>query len=152
MKYYISKGRRFRVKEKRAPIYTFLPLIICAGLIIFLSSMNGKSLPDIDKFHMDKAAHLAEYLVFAYLGMRTIARFLPTIGLAPNLIITILCITLFGAYDEIYQLLIPNRTCSFYDFMFDFLGAGIGALIYTFRADARDEHIEDDDRSNLRSA
>jgi VanZ family protein len=151
MKYHASKGRRFRLKRERPFLKVLLPLIIYAGCIYYVSSIDGNILPDINKYHMDKVAHFAEYLIFAFLAMRTISRLFPKLGAISNFIISIIVITMFGASDEIHQLLVPNRTCSFTDFVFDFLGAGMGVLIFSYREDGHDDPAVTD-RSNLRRA
>ena len=39
--------------------------------------------------------------------------------------------SLFAALDEVYQMLIPGRLCSFQDWLADFAGIIVGSLLYS---------------------
>ncbi len=108
-----------------------------AALIVALSSIPGKSFPDVKWLSYDKLIHLGEYAVFSILVYRAAAslrredRFL--LGIA------IVLAGLFGALDELYQLWIPGRNSSFADWSADQVGAVIGAVSYIWWTQWRDQ-------------
>jgi len=122
-----------------SPIKSLFSFVLYASLIFYVSSVDGRILPDINKFHMDKAAHFAEYLIFAFLAMRTMDAFFPGMGVLKNFFFTLIIVVIFSCSDEWRQLVVPNRTCSFFDLMFDFIGASTGILIFTYREEEREE-------------
>jgi VanZ family protein len=108
-----------------------------AVLIVALSSIPGRSFPDVRWLSYDKLIHFGEYAVFSVLVYRAAAslklqdRFL--LGLA------IVLAGLFGALDELYQLLIPGRDSSFADWSADQVGAVLGAVSYIWWVKRRDQ-------------
>ncbi len=108
-----------------------------AALIVALSSIPGKSFPDVRWLSYDKLIHLGEYAIFSILVCRAAAsfrlegRFL--LGIA------IILAGLFGALDELYQLLIPGRDSSFADWLADQVGAVLGAVSYIWWNRRRDQ-------------
>ncbi len=108
-----------------------------AALIVALSSIPGRSFPDVKWLSYDKLIHLGEYAVFSILVYRAVAslnlenRFL--LGFA------IILAGLFGALDELYQLLISGRDSSFADWTADQVGAVLGALSYMWWNQRRDK-------------
>ncbi|MCM8760724.1 MAG: VanZ family protein [Candidatus Omnitrophica bacterium] len=90
-------------------------------------------LPDLNRFHFDKVAHFVEFLVISFLSMRAIMKTWCGAGIIANFVITIIFVTFFAYADERHQIFVANRTCSFYDLIFDYIGAAAGILIFTYR-------------------
>lgn len=118
-------------------ISLFAP-IGCAALICFASSINGHSLPDINKYSFDKIAHFIEYLIFGYLTINAVSRVMSRMGVVTHFLIVLVIVLLFGASDEFHQLFVPGRSCNYLDFIFDFIGAGVGILIYAYRVEEKE--------------
>ncbi len=114
-----------------------LPAVLYGVLIVALSSVPGKNYPDIQVLSYDKVIHLAEYAIFAVLiylaahNLRPGSRFL--LGLV------VLLAGVFGALDELYQILIPARDSSFGDWVADMVGVVIGAVSCRWWIDRRDQ-------------
>ncbi len=126
-------------RNRRSAFTLFMWFVFYIALIYVASSIDGHVFPDINKYSMDKAAHFVEYIIFAFLAMRTIAAFFPKMGILTNFCITLVIVVLFSVFDEMHQIFVPGRTCSFYDVAADFLGASTGILIFTYREEAREE-------------
>ena len=95
-------------------------------MIIMLSSVPGRSFPDIDLWTKDKLIHFVEYMIFAVLVQRALRNELSGLGYA--LALTLLTGICFGGLDELYQSLIPGRDSSLYDWYADAIGVAVGAL------------------------
>lgn len=115
------------------------PLIICLALATFLSSMDGNMLPDLNRLNLDKAAHFIEFSILAFLLMRAIASSWPRLGVMRAFILAAILLVLFAASDERRQIFVPNRTCDFFDFIFDFMGMSTGILVFTYKKEENDE-------------
>ena len=93
--------------------------------MIVVSSTPGDKLPEVDLWSWDKLAHCAEFAVFSFLLLKylflgrafTIVNALK-LGAAIGII--------YAGLDELHQILIPNRICSWLDFVADVCGVGIG--------------------------
>lgn len=116
--------------------------VFYASLIYLVSSIDGHSLPDINKYKIDKVAHFVEYLIFAFLAMRVVVTFSPRMGVLKSFFFTLIIVVIFSCSDEWYQFFIPHRTCSFHDLVFDFIGATTGMMIFTYRKEKRAESIK----------
>ena len=138
-------------EQKRSLVISWLPAVVCIGAIFFISSVDGNALPDLNRNGMDKIAHLIEFAVLAFLVMRALRRFWPRIDLVAACAATTALVVICGVMDEGRQLLIPHRTCSVFDFMFDFVGASLGMLVFTHLEEEReDEHKAGDTPVHIR--
>lgn len=108
-----------------------------AALIVALSSIPGRSFPDVKWLTYDKLIHFGEYAVLSVLVYRAAA----SLGLKDRLLLgtAIILAGLFGAFDELYQLLIPGRDSSIADWSADQVGAILGAVTYIWWAQRRDQ-------------
>ena len=91
-------------------------------IVIFsLSSIPGESLPHTDISFADKAVHFIVYAVLAFFSARA---FLQGPAESTRSLVQAyaasagLCLA-WGASDEIHQLLVPGRSCDFWDFCAD---------------------------------
>ncbi len=112
----------------RILVFIKLPLIIHWITILILTSIPSDSLPTVSLG--DKIEH---YLAFFVLGFFLYLNFLfkNKYKLLKNypFIFSLLVASLYGAFDELHQLLIPGRSAEFLDWLADFLGAISGISI-----------------------
>ena len=92
-------------------------------LIIIVSSIPGKSVPEIVSLSWDKLLHVIEYSILGVLGYRAYHKH-------PNFNIYLLCSfgILFGYIDESWQKIIPGRFSSHSDVIADGIGVIFGTL------------------------
>lgn len=101
-------------------------------LITALSSIPGRSFPDIDMLSKDKLIHFVEYMIFALLIFWALRSKIRHSGYFLGLTIVIgVC---YGGLDELYQMLIPGRDSSLYDWYADSAGTVAGGLIAVYWA------------------
>ena len=98
-------------------------------LIVYLSSQPA--LPKVSDFqYMDKILHCLEYFflaLFIYFGwgFQQSVRYKAFIFM-----------TFFAASDELHQLFVPNRVCSFADFIADNIGITLGFILMKVKTSA----------------
>ncbi|MEW5925772.1 MAG: VanZ family protein [Candidatus Zixiibacteriota bacterium] len=100
-----------------------LPAVIYAILIIIISSVHGLGLPPVKNIALDKLIHFIEYALFAVLIFRSFSHLSPALRDRIVVFLTMLFITLFAVFDEIYQSYVPGRHSDPFDFLFDIMGA-----------------------------
>lgn len=107
---------------------SWLPAILWAALIFFLSAVPGDGLPKMPVPQTDKVIHAAVFLVLAALCFRGLAR---TTRLAPwpAMATAALLATLYGAGDEVHQMFTPGRNSDVADALADAVGAAAGGLL-----------------------
>ena len=103
------------------------------AVIFSLSSIHGSDLPEVGVPNIDKAAHIAEYLILGFLLIRAVSGSSQNISLAKIIVSVIIIASSYAIFDEWHQQFIPGRTCDIFDFMADFIGANIGILLYKAR-------------------
>ncbi|UCH63850.1 MAG: VanZ family protein [Fidelibacterota bacterium] len=111
--------------------------ILYAMLIIGLSSIPGRSFPDIKYLSQDKLIHFGEYLIFGILVSQAMVFRVTARGRI--FLFTLLFAGAFGALDEVYQTLVPGRDNSFADWMADLLGVISGSLLFLLWKYYRDQ-------------
>jgi VanZ family protein len=102
-----------------------LPLFVWAAVMLVVSSVPGDSLPEVGLWQWDKLAHVVEFAVFACLLYRYL-RLRRAVGEDR---VWLLCLTVgaaYGLFDELHQVLVPMRFCTWQDLVADFVGVGIG--------------------------
>lgn len=110
-------------------------LFIWLIIIWIVSSIPGKSLPQIDAFDLDKLAHTLVYLILSMLIFINYNN-----GLFNNLsrqYILLIAIILAGL-DEAHQVFIPNRYVSIYDMAANLLGLTAGYLLFRPKKETHD--------------
>ncbi len=118
---------------KRATIWALL----YAVLIVCMSSIPGKSLPDLRWLSQDKLIHMAEYTIFGLLVSQAMVFRVPARGQV--FLFTFLIAGAFGALDEFYQTLIPGRGSSYTDWVADIVGVVLGSSLYLLWKFYRDQ-------------
>ncbi|HVP66775.1 MAG TPA: VanZ family protein [Anaeromyxobacteraceae bacterium] len=123
----------------RRPLLAFLPALLYAGLIFYLSAQSNP-LPFLPRaiLSQDKVLHVVEY---GGLGV-LVAWGLWTLRVPPRraFVIALLVASAYGASDEFHQYFVPNRECDVFDWTADTVGAALGAgaaLLALRRREAR---------------
>jgi len=104
----------------------FLPVLIMAMVILTLSSIPSLAPPSIDIEFEDKIAHFAEYSILGFLAARAI--WISKIPRPKHYLFAVGACSLFAVFDEIHQIIIPNRTTDIFDMAADMLGAVAGII------------------------
>ena len=93
-------------------------------LILLVSTIPGHALVHFKLFGWDKLIHLTEYSILGWLLVHSLEQ--------KPLGIVFLILSggiLFGAFDEVWQMLISSRDPSIYDWLADLFGVLIGGTI-----------------------
>lgn len=119
------------LKEKRTQIL-FIPLVFY-WLIIFI----GTSLPSDELSNIielgDKIKHFIAYFVLAILLGLNLHFQEKWKNVSINyLLYTYIICTFYGILDELHQILVPNRSAEFYDWIADLLGSTMGIILVYF--------------------
>ncbi len=113
-------------------LYHHFPWQILMVTIFILSSISQQDLPKFTEKISDKLLH---FIVFGLLGLLMVYSFKYSRNnfLQKNASCCALIFTsLYGILDELHQILIPGRFCSFGDWLADTLGALLLILIFSF--------------------
>jgi VanZ family protein len=95
------------------------------ALVIFgLSSIPGKSFPDVSVLHYDKLIH---GLVYSVLGGFCCLALPPSVPRAVAVPCAALLSLIYGMTDEFHQLFVPGRSADLHDVIADGLGGLFGA-------------------------
>lgn len=115
-----------------------LPLLVHWLTIFTLTSLPAESLPSVSLG--DKIEHLIAYLVLGFFLYFNILFQNNWSLLKRNIFLSAFLIALlYGAFDELHQLLIPGRSAEFIDWIADVTGAIIGVtLAHTFYKSLKD--------------
>ncbi len=104
------------------------PLFLWAALMITVSSVPGKKLPKVAIWNWDKLAHTFEYFIFSLLLFRYCysgRHFAINVSIKVTAFIGMA----YAILDELHQLLIPNRSCTWQDMIADIIGVGLGVYL-----------------------
>jgi len=117
-------------KKNKKYIFLHLPWQILMITIFVLSSIPGDDLPDLHFRAADKVAHLLIFGILAVLIFRSFEN-AGNIFFRDNArMLAIACTILYGAVDELHQLLTVGRSASFWDWIADIAGAIILVSAY----------------------
>lgn len=105
-----------------------LPLLLWTALMFTVSTFPGKKLPEVSLWQWDKLAHCAEFIIFSILLIRYLylGR---TFTLVTAWKIGIIIGIVYAGLDELHQIPIPNRCCTWQDFVADMSGVVLGTYI-----------------------
>jgi len=101
----------------------WMPPLLWAGVIFWLSSIPGTDLPPTG---FSSLAHVVVYLILSALIFIALR---PGVDRASAICLAILLASAYGVTDEIHQSFVPNRTPDIADWGFDTIGAAIGAWL-----------------------
>jgi VanZ family protein len=107
----------------------WLPALLWAGLIFFLSAQS--KLPEIGpKFpNKDKIEHFACYTIFWFCILLPL-RYGHRLSLAKAIVLAFLITSAYGASDEFHQRFVRSRACDVFDWAADTFGGFIAANAY----------------------
>ena len=108
----------------------WVPVIGWMAVMIALSSIPGKELPEVVLPNIDKIAHFIEYAILGFLLARAIFKSGFKSGSLAVFIIAVAIAVVFAAFDEWHQSFVPGRNTDMIDFMFDMFGSLTGIFIY----------------------
>ena len=119
------------LKKNRTKVL-LIPLILY-WLLIFI----GTSLPSDELSTMieigDKLKHFLAYFILAILLGLNLHFQDKWKSISINyLIFTFIICTTYGVLDELHQMLVPNRSAEFYDWIADLLGSSIGVILVNY--------------------
>ena len=119
------------------PRLLWAALICWALLILWLSSLTPRELPEAAFMFWDKVNHFLAFTLGGWLAASALRASRPRSGVVGALVGAVVLIGAFGALDEMLQTLTPGRSgADLSDWIADVLGAAAGALL-TLTARAR---------------
>ena len=118
----------FKYLEKRKVWLVYIPLAIYWLILFTATSLPVQRLPSIG--FSDKINHFLAYFILAVLVNLTLiyqrkSRFL----FNKAALVTIFIGLLYGAFDELHQILIPGRFAETLDWIADGMGTFVGVLV-----------------------
>ncbi|GJL66692.1 MAG: hypothetical protein NPIRA05_16630 [Nitrospirales bacterium] len=113
----------------------WLPVILYAGLIVFLSSLSSPGVNFIAIFpgFDDKIIHAIEYAILAILCYRALLHTAPKDWMLYAPVLAIMASVMFGITDEIHQAFVPLRQADAWDVLADGIGASIGVGMWKWK-------------------
>lgn len=112
-------------RRRLRALWTWLPLVAYAGLIVYLSSQPVYEFPPPPFWQADKVVHFAMYSLCGALGGRAAARAVPG---RRGFLVLAACFA-FALFDEWYQQFTPGRRSDLADALADAAGASTGFLL-----------------------
>lgn len=111
----------------------WLPPILYAILIFWISSLEKPFGIELEVRNIDKLIHLLEYSIFGFLLIRAIRGSDIRVSRNSAILITFIIGAIYGFTDELHQSVVVGRFATISDFIFDSIGAFVGAVIFTMR-------------------
>ncbi|HEX2962766.1 MAG: VanZ family protein [Ignavibacteria bacterium] len=118
----------FKYLERNKMYFIYIPLVLYWIVLFVATTLPGNDVPSLGV--SDKIEHFTAYMVlsvllcFTYLFQKKFR----LLSSRPFLM-TILTVTVYGALDELHQLLVPGRSCDILDLTADVTGALLGLLL-----------------------
>ena len=107
----------------------WLPVVLCASVIFYFSSLPGTSIPSLFLFQ-DILFHFLVYLILGLFFSRALGNTIFGIASTKILIFTFIFTFFYGISDEFHQYFVPNRNASVLDVFIDGLGGLSGGMFY----------------------
>jgi VanZ family protein len=118
------------VRTLRTILIFWVPLVAWLLVIHNFSATPATDLPKVGIPFDDKIFHMVEYFVLGVLLIRAFDKSDFKVSLAKLAILAIIIAACYGGLDELYQRTRPDRSCDFFDFLADSIGALAGIIIY----------------------
>ncbi|MCH8941847.1 MAG: VanZ family protein [Bacteroidetes bacterium] len=117
--------------ERHKKIAVYFPLISYWLILIIATSLPSKDIPSI-KLN-DKIEHLLAYFILGFLFNIAVLVQNKFLFLKEKAFFsTIIFLGIYAIIDELHQIFIPGRDCSFLDWGADILGVVFGVLLTYF--------------------
>ena len=113
-------------------LLAWLPALLWAGVIFWLSSMPFPPSPGPRFPGKDKVGHWAIYGLLGYLVTRGLRAH--NLSLPKTLALAMILTSAYGASDEWHQSFVPYRQASVEDLTADFMGVFLGTLVLLWMA------------------
>ena len=114
-----------KLLEKYSKV-SWLAVVIIAGAIFYLSSLTFQPGPHATSIY-STLYHIFAFFFLAFFLLLALVK-----GRNKNLIfIAIILAFLYGISDEVHQLFVPGRYCTFSDISLNLLGTLCASLLYT---------------------
>jgi VanZ family protein len=110
----------------------WLLVVLYVAVIFVLSAQPGLSLPGTFELK-DKLAHALEYAGLSWLMHGAVRQSWSHTTAARRALLTMFAIAFLGVADEIFQMSIPMRDSSVYDWIADILGASLAQSVAVAR-------------------
>jgi VanZ family protein len=110
-------------------IIYWLPVLIYAILIFYLSSIPGEDIPVVFRYQ-DVLLHIIEYAIFALLFSRALKAYQPRLSFDKRFVAVFIFSFFYAVSDEIHQSFVPQRNCSLLDLMYDSIGIVAASILY----------------------
>lgn len=118
--------------RRRKVLLIYFPLAVYWSIIFIATSIPIDEIPHIFKFQ-DKFEHFVAYFILAILISFTLHFQNKNNKLKKRFFyFSLLILILYGALDELHQMLIPGRIADFYDWLADIIGGSLGILLSSF--------------------
>ena len=119
--------------DRRQVIVYWLPVILYASLIFYLSSLPKPTrMPTGEVLYISEPEsqflHVLEYFILAFLLFRALKNTV-SIPLSKLALLAVVIAVIYGVSDEIHQSFVPNRSCSPIDLFLDGVGSLIASLL-----------------------
>jgi VanZ family protein len=118
-------------------MFHWMPFLVYAGFIFYLSSQPYVGIPDVLLLTFDPEKlflHIIEYLPLGFLAARAVSKS-PRLSSFGLFVLPVAISAGYGLSDEVHQLFVPGRTASVLDVIADTVGALFGVYLWllTFR-------------------
>jgi len=110
----------------------WLPVIIYAIFIFYLSSFPGTNLPKLF-VGQDILFHIIEYTFLALLISRALKTYQPNLIYTRRVLLVFLISLAYAVSDEFHQIFVSGRCASGLDILIDGIGSCIGSIFYPWR-------------------
>jgi hypothetical protein len=121
---------RNAVSRRLLSVFLWSAVAVWVGTILWLSSLSPRDLPETAFLFSDKFNHFVAFAAGGWLTSSALRLTFPSAPVANRLLLAVLLLAAFGAFDEALQTFTPGRTGGdLYDWIADFLGAIAGALL-----------------------
>lgn len=119
----------YLTRHKKIAVY--FPLIFYWLVLIIATSIPSNKIPNINL--NDKIEHLLAYFILGFLfNIAALVQNKFTFLKEKAFFSTIIFLGVYAIIDELHQLFIPGRDCSFLDWSADLLGVVFGVLLTYF--------------------
>jgi VanZ family protein len=107
----------------------WLPVLICAILIFYISSIPGDNIPSLFNYQ-DIFFHILEYAIFAFLVNRALKATKPGLIYIKRFIWVFFLCLIYAIIDELHQAFVPHRHPSLIDITYDGIGICLMSVFY----------------------